>query len=628
MANTTHMISYLQVENLSKRYGELLLFENISFGIGKEQRIALIAKNGTGKTTLLDIIAMKDTPDEGAVTRRNDITIGYLEQNPEFDDYKTVVEQVFTSSNEVITAIKDYEESIKCNDKERIANAMSRMDSLRAWDYEVKVKQILSQLNVYNFDQLVKHLSGGQKKRLALANVLINEPDILILDEPTNHLDMDMIEWLEAFLAKSKSTLLMVTHDRYFLDKVCNEIIELEDNRIYTYKGNYAYYLEKREERIAVSNATIGRARALLKTEMEWIVRSPQARATKAKSRIDNFYKLEEQASQKIKKDRIELNIKTSRLGKKILEMYNISKRFDDLVLVDDFTYKFQRNEKVGIVGPNGCGKSTFLNLITKELKLDTGVIDVGETVIIGYYKQSGISLNDEKRVIDVIKDIAEVVSMGSGRKLSASQFLEYFLFAPEAQYGLVSKLSGGERRRLYLMTVLMRNPNFLLLDEPTNDLDIMTLNVMEDYLVNFNGCTLIVSHDRYFLDKTVDTVFVFEGNGRVKNYPGNYSYYRQIKDLKAKEAKKHQKQEKIEKIVPVKKNKKKFSYKEKREYETLEIELAELESEKSTLETDINSGTLSTNELTEKSNRFSEILETIDEKEFRWLELNELMES
>lgn len=621
------MISYLQVENLSKRYGELLLFENISFGIGKEQRVALIAKNGTGKTTLLDIIAMKDTPDKGEVILRNDITIGYLEQDPYFDDYKTVIEQVFSSPNEVITAIKEYENAIQGNDKDRIAKAISRMDSLEAWDYEVKVKQILSQLNINNFEQLVKHLSGGQKKRLALANVLINEPDILILDEPTNHLDMDMIEWLEIFLSKSKCTLLMVTHDRYFLDKVCNEIIELEDNKIYTYKGNYAYYLEKRDERIAVSNATIERARSLLKIERDWIVRSPSARATKAKARVDNFYKLEEQASQKIKKDRIELDIKTTRLGKKILEIYNISKSFDDLNLVEDFTYKFQKNEKVGIVGPNGCGKSTFLNLINNELKLDSGVIDIGETVIFGYYKQSGIHLNNDKRVIDVIKDIAEVITMGKGRKLSASQFLEYFLFPPEAQYGLVSKLSGGEKRRLYLMTVLMRNPNFLLLDEPTNDLDIMTLNVLEDYLANFNGCTLIVSHDRYFLDKTIDTIFVFEGNGRIKNYPGNYSYYRQIKEKKDKETRKNQKQVKVEKNTQEKSNKKKFSYKEKREYEAIENELSQLETEKNTLEEEINSGKLTSEQLTEKSGRFSKVLELINEKEFRWLELNELME-
>lgn len=620
-----NIISFLQAEQISKSYGDLVLFNDLSLGIDKDQKIALIARNGAGKTSLLDIIAGIDTPDSGSISMRNGISISFLRQLPEFNEENTVIEQVFESSKEIIKVIRDYEKLIQEDNKSRLEEVMLRMDALDAWDYEVKVKQVLSQLNVVEFDKKVEFLSGGQRKRLALANALINEPDLLILDEPTNHLDLEMIEWLEQFLKNSKSTLLMVTHDRYFLDRVCNEIIELDNKQLYNYRGNYSYFLEKRDLRIQNMNVNIEKARNLMRKELDWMRKMPQARTTKAKYRVDAFYDLQDKASQKIKEQKVNLNIKSSRLGKKILELGYISKSFDGIQLIKDFTYKFTKGEKIGIIGKNGCGKSTFLNIITQQLKPDSGKIELGETVNYGYYKQEGIRFKEGQRVIDVVRDIAEVVILGDGHKMSVAQFLNYFLFPNETHHQQISKLSGGERRRLYLLTILMKNPNFLILDEPTNDLDIMTLNVLEEYLQKFSGCLLIVSHDRYFMDKVVEHLFVFEGNGKMKDFPGNYSQYREQKDRKEKAEKQNQKKQ-VGVLKPtVNKHQDKISFKEKREYELLEQELENLNEEKSTLEKEITSGILQQDGLLEKSNRLAKVMVLLDEKEIRWLELDEL---
>jgi len=619
------MISYLQVENLTKSFGDLVLFKNISFGIAKDQKTALIAKNGAGKTTLMNIISGLDTPDSGQVTFRNNVSVGYLAQNPEIDDEKTVMEQVYASSNSLIVLVREYETALVNGDQKTIEALIPRMDELKAWDFEVKAKQILSQLKILNFNQKIKELSGGQKKRVALANVLINEPDFLILDEPTNHLDLEMIEWFEAYLEKSKSTLLMVTHDRYFLDRVCNEIIELDENKIYQHNGNYSYYLEKREERILIQGSEVDKAKNLMRKELDWIRRMPKARGTKAKYRVDAFYDLQDKASQKRDDKQVKLNVQASRLGSKILEIKNLSKSFDNIKIIDQFTYTFSRFEKIGIVGKNGSGKSTFLNLITGQMPYDSGVIETGETVVFGYYRQQGIDFDDKMKVIDAAKNIAEVVTMGDGKTMTASQFLNYFLFPPDTQYNYISKLSGGERRRLYLMTVLMKNPNFLVLDEPTNDLDIMTLNILEDYLQSFNGCLIVVSHDRYFMDKLVDHLFVFEGDGKVKDFPGNYSDYRDWAEEKEKSEKKEQKEIKPERVIEKVEKPKKLSFKEKQELEQLEDDLQTLGNEKTEVESKLSSGSLSSDELIAKSNRIAEILALLDEKEMRWLELNEI---
>ncbi|RUT78636.1 ABC-F family ATP-binding cassette domain-containing protein [Ancylomarina longa] len=619
------MISYLQVEGLSKSYGDLTLFEEISFGVGQGQKIALIAKNGTGKTSLLNIIAGIDSQDKGNIVFRNDLKVAYLEQNPELVNSNTVLNEVFNSNDPVLSVIRDYEKAISKNDQKLMNEIIDKMDQFKAWDYENKVKQVLSKLKITNFDQLIGELSGGQKKRIGLAKVLITDPDFLILDEPTNHLDLEMIEWLEEYLNKSKGTLLMVTHDRYFLDRVCNEIIEMDANSIYTYKGNYSYYLEKRAERIANVTAEVGKAQKLLKTEQEWMRRMPQARGTKAKYRVDAFHDLKKKAESGLKADSMELDIKSARLGKKILDIYKLSKSYGNLKILEDFSYKFQRGEKIGIVGKNGTGKSTFLNLITQNTDVDSGSIEIGETVVYGYYKQDGITINENEKIIDVIKEIADSIDLGNGKVMSASQFLEYFLFPPKTQYNHVSKLSGGEKRRLYLMTVLMKNPNFLILDEPTNDLDIMTLNVLEDYLLNFKGCLIIVSHDRYFMDKVVDQLFIFEGKGKMRNFPGSYTTYRFTKEEEEKELKKIDKQikPKKEKVKP-KQIAQKLSFNEKREFEQLENELESLNAEKKEIEKNMSSGTLSNDDLLEQANRFEKIVEIIDEKELRWLELSE----
>lgn len=624
------MISFLQISELSKRFGEQVLFENISFGIGKGQKVALIAKNGMGKSTLLRIIANMDTAEKGDVIFRNGITVGYLEQDPQLNPENTVFEEVFNSSSPILSTIKAYEKAVEDNDMTALEELIPQMDSYSAWDYDSTIKQILSELKIDTYSKKIAHLSGGQKKRVGLAKVLISNPDFLILDEPTNHLDIEMTEWLEEYLRKSGSTILMVTHDRYFLDRVCNQIIEIDDFGLYSYDGNYSYYIEKREQRIEQRNAGIDKARNLLRTEQEWMRRMPQARSHKAQYRIDNFYKIKEVASQNTDEKKLELDIKGQRLGKKILELEHVNKSFDQHCMLKDFSYKFIRGEKIGIVGKNGVGKSTFLNIITQSLAPDSGTIEIGETVVYGYYTQSGIQFSETDRVIDIVKNIAERIDLGNGRIMSASQFLEYFMFTDKQQYSLVNKLSGGERRRLYLLTILMSNPNFLILDEPTNDLDIVTLNVLEEYLQGFKGCLLVVSHDRFFTDKVVERVFAFEGDGIVRDYPGNYTLYKNAKeeeeDLRKQNERTLLPPAPVTPITPPREKKQKLSFKEKQELQQLEQEIETLNAEKNNIETALNAGTLTTDEVIRKSQRVAEIIENLDEKEFRWLELSEIV--
>ena len=627
------MISYLQIENLTKSFGDRILFENISLGIGEGDRVGLIAKNGAGKTTLLNILAGKEDYDNGQITCRNGLRVGYLEQSPSYAPELTVIEACFQSDNETVRLIADYERALQANDPDRLQELLDRMEHAKAWDYEQRAKQILSQLKITHFDQPIRELSGGQLKRLALANVLITEPDLLILDEPTNHLDIDMTEWLEEFLRRSNTTLLMVTHDRYFLDRVCNQIVEIDDHTLYSYKGNYSYYLEKREERIEIHNAEIDRARNLMRTELEWIRRQPQARGTKAKYRIDAFADLQEKARREKATGQVRLEVKSSYIGSKIFEAKGITKSFGDLKIIEDFDYTFTRYEKMGIVGNNGTGKSTFIKMLIGQVQPDRGRFDIGETVKFGYYSQEGMQFNDQMKVIDAVRDIAEEISLGDGRKLSASQFLQHFLFTPETQHNYIYKLSGGERRRLYLCTVLISNPNFLVLDEPTNDLDIVTLNVLEDYLRNFKGCVIVVSHDRYFMDKVVDHLLVFRGNGVLKDFPGNYTDYREWREAQEQKARNEQaerarqesKKEAPEKRTSAENSRRRLSFKEKKELEQLETEIAALEEEKKSIETALCSGTLGVDELTEKSKRLPEVNDLLDEKTLRWLELSEI---
>ncbi|WP_292268252.1 ABC-F family ATP-binding cassette domain-containing protein [Butyricimonas sp.] len=620
------MVSFLQVDSLSKRFGEHLLFENITFSIAQNQKVALIAKNGMGKSTLLRIIFGQETPDTGTVIFRNDVSLGFLEQDPELNPENYVFEEVFNTENPTLKLIKAYEQAVKDNDTSTLEELIPQMDALQAWDYDSQIKQILSELKVDKYTQRIKELSGGQKKRVGLAKVLISNPDFLILDEPTNHLDVEMTEWLEDYLDKTKATLLMVTHDRYFLDRVCDKIVEIDDFGIFSYDGNYSYYLEKREERIEARNASIDKAKNLLRTEQEWMRRMPQARSHKAKYRIDNFYKIKEVASQNISEQQLELDIKGQRLGKKILELEHVNKSYGNLSVLKDFTYKFVRGEKIGIIGRNGVGKSTFLDIITRQIEPDSGTIEIGETVVYGYYKQAGITFKEDDRPIDIVKNISEKIDLGNGRVMSASQFLEYFLFPDKLQYSLVAKLSGGERRRLYLLTVLMSNPNFLILDEPTNDLDIMTLNVLEEYLQSFQGCLIIVSHDRFFTDKVVDRVFAFEGDGVVKDFPGNYTQYKNKKE--EEELLRKQAEKKIPaapKPVREKEKVRKLTFKERQEMQQLETDMENLNAEKSKLEDALNSGTLGADELVKSSQRIAEIIDILDEKEMRWLELSEI---
>lgn len=623
------MSPILQVENLTKSFGDLVLFENISFGLAEGQRVGLIAKNGSGKSTLLNILSGKEGYDEGKISFRRDLRVGYLEQSPSYPEELTVLEACFHHGNTTVDLIKDYERCMETEGHPGLDELLVRMDHEKAWDYEQKAKQILSQLKIRDFDQQVKHLSGGQLKRVALANTLITEPDLLILDEPTNHLDLDMTEWLEEYLRRTNLTLLMVTHDRYFLDRVCSEIIEIDNRTIYSYKGNYSYYLEKRQERIDAKTVEVERANNLYRTELEWMRRMPQARGHKARYREEAFYELEKVAKQRFHDANVKLDVKASYIGNKIFEADHLCKAFGNLKILDDFSYIFARYEKMGIVGNNGTGKSTFIKILMGLVKPDSGTLDIGETVRFGYYSQDGLLFNEQMKVIDVVQDIAEVIELGNGKRLTASQFLQHFLFTPETQHSYVYKLSGGERRRLYLCTVLMRNPNFLVLDEPTNDLDIVTLQVLEEYLQGFKGCVIVVSHDRYFMDKVVDHLLVFNGGGDIRDFPGNYTQYREWKEAKARHDKEQQaaaKPQAASKPARTRQDeKRRMSFKERREFEQLEKEIAELEAEKKAIEDALCSGTLSVDELTEKSKRLPQLTDLIDEKTMRWLELSEM---
>lgn len=626
------MISYLQIDKLTKSFGDLVLFEDITFGIAQGQKVGLIAKNGTGKTTLLNIIAGKEDYDSGSVVFRNDLRVGYLEQTPYYPEGLTVLQACFYSQNETVRLIAEYEQAMANEDNSNLEDILLRMDNLKAWDYEQRAKQILGQLKIHNYDQKVETLSGGQLKRVALANVLITDPELIILDEPTNHLDLEMTEWLEGYLSRANISILMVTHDRYFLDRVCSEIIEIDRKQIYQYKGNYSYYLEKRQERMDALAAEVDRATNLLRKELDWMRRQPQARGTKAKYRIDAFYELEKKAKQRFDNSSVNLEVKASYIGSKIFEAEHVCKRFGDLKIVEDFNYVFARYEKMGIVGNNGTGKSTFIKMLMGEIVPDSGRFDVGETVRFGYYSQDGLQFDEQMKVIDVVQNIAEYIDLGDGKKMGVSQFLNYFLFTPEKQHSYVYKLSGGEKRRLYLCTVLMHNPNFLVLDEPTNDLDIVTLNVLEEYLRNFKGCVIVVSHDRYFMDKVVDHLLVFRGNADIKDFPGNYTQYREWKEIQelleketetARAVKTNPVKEKNNR--PEKEQKKKLSFKERKEFEALDAEIPQLEAEKTELEMLMSSGTLSNDELLAKSERFTLLMEELDEKTMRWLELSEL---
>ena len=629
---------YLEVIGLTKRIGDRTLFENITFTVNQRQHIGLIAKNGTGKSTLMSILAGKEGYEEGEMIFRNDIRVGYLEQTPSYPAELSVMEACFWHGSETTEAIADYENYMEqiskhptAQDNKRLEAILSKMDQLKAWDYERYAKQILTKLKITDFDQRISQLSGGQLKRVALANVLINEPDLLILDEPTNHLDLEMIEWLEKFLSRTTMSILMVTHDRYFLDRICTSIIEMDDHRLYSYDGNYSYYLDKRQERIEARNTEIARANNLYRTELEWMRRMPQARGHKAKYRENAFYELEKVAKQHIDTSKVRLEMGSTYIGSKIFEATNVNKRFGDKVILKDFNYNFARYEKMGIVGNNGTGKSTFIKMLLGEVPADSGAFDIGTTVRFGYYSQDGITFREDQKVIEAVRDIAEYVDMGNGEKLSASQFLQHFLFEPETQYNFIYKLSGGEKRRLYLCTVLMRSPNFLILDEPTNDLDIITLQILEEYLMSFKGCLIVVSHDRYFMDKVVDHLLVFQGEGDIRDFPGNYTQYREWKDIAdQKEAeKKRAEQEKQEKATPApsfKANKtRKLTYKEKKEMEQLELDIEQLEQEKSKIETALSSGNITVEEITTLSKRLPLLNDELDEKTMRWLELSEI---
>ena len=620
--------SILQVEGLTKSFGDLVLLENVSFGLAEGQRVGLIAKNGTGKSTLLNILSGREGYDEGKISFRRDLRVGYLEQNPCYPEGLTVLEACFHHGNSTVELIKEYEKCMATEGHPGLDDLLLRMEQAKAWEYELKAKQILSQLKINDFDRKVKHLSGGQLKRVALAHTLIVEPDLLILDEPTNHLDLDMTEWLEEYLRRSNLTLLMVTHDRYFLDRVCSEIIEIDHKQLYHYKGNYSYYLEKRQERMDAKTVEVERARNLYRTELDWMRRMPQARGHKARYREEAFYELEKVAKQHFENRQVKLDVKASYIGNKIFEADHLCKSFGNLKILDDFSYIFARYEKMGIVGDNGTGKSTFIKILMGLVKPDSGTLDIGETVRFGYYSQEGLQFDEQMKVIDVVRDIAEVIELNGGQRFTASQFLQHFLFSPETQHSYVYKLSGGERRRLYLCTVLMRNPNFLVLDEPTNDLDIVTLQVLEEYLQNFKGCVIVVSHDRYFMDKVVDHLMVFNGQGDIRDFPGNYTQYRAWKEARQE----HEREQANVRTTPAETKtarrrtdeKRRLTFKERREMEQLEQEVAALEAEKKQLEEELCSGTLSVEELTTKSKRLPVLNDELDEKSMRWLELSE----
>ena len=619
-------MNLLSVENISKAFGERIILENISFGINKDQKIAFIAKNGTGKTTLLNIIAGKDQPDSGQVVFRKGIHIGFLSQNPSFNEELTVEETIFATDNPILRLIQEYEHALQHPENEKAyQKAFEQMERHNAWDFETQYKQILFRLKLDNLQLKVKNLSGGQKKRLALANVLISKPDLLILDEPTNHLDLEMIEWLEQYFAKENLTLFIVTHDRYFLERVCNEILELDNGELFSYKGNYSYFLEKKEQRLAQEQASVEKAKNLYVKELDWMRRQPKARTTKSKSRIDDFYKIKEAAHKRRKEHSVQLEINMERLGSKTVEFHNVSKSFGDLRVLNKFNYNFLRDERVGIIGKNGTGKSTFLNLLTSSITPDSGKIVVGDTIKFGYYTQDGIEVQQGQKVIEVIQKYGDYIPLLKGRTLSAGQLLERFLFDRKKQYDYVEKLSGGELKRLYLCTVLIQNPNFLILDEPTNDLDIVTLNVLEDFLLDYPGCLVVVSHDRYFMDKIVDHLFVFKGNGEVEDFPGNYTDYRVYEesvpptdDTPKKEATKN---------TWRKDGMKGLSFNEQKEYNRLEKEIAQLEEKKTAIEATFAEGSLSSNEIQEQSVALQETLIAIEEKTERWFELTEKLE-
>lgn len=624
-------MNYLSAESVSKNFGDKVLFDDISFGIDQGEKVALVGINGSGKSTLLKMIMGKEPPNEGEITFRNDIAVAFLEQNPTFNEADTVMESIFNTENEALSVIKEYEfhllhAATSPVSQQKLANLISKMDSLNAWDYESQIKQILGKLGVHDLEQKINELSGGQRKRVALAKILINKPDFLILDEPTNHLDLDTIEWLENYLATANMSLLLVTHDRYFLEKVTNVILELENENIYRYKGNYSYFLEKKAEREEQQATEVGKAKNLLKKELEWMRRQPRARGTKAKYRVDAFHDLQDKASKKLNRDELELSIQATRQGGKILELENISKAFGPKQVVDDFSYIFKKKDRIGIIGPNGAGKSTFLNMITGKLSPDEGEVIKGQTTVFGYYTQEELTFKQDQRVIDIVKEIAEVVKMSDGREISASQFLQHFQFPPKMQYNVVSKLSGGEKRRLQLLRVLIKNPNFLILDEPTNDLDLITLNILEDFLLNFGGCLLLVSHDRYFMDRLVDHIFIFEGEGSIKDFPGNYTDFRDFlkeqapNESESDPAAKTDKKEENKPETP----RKKLSFKEKREYEQLQNEIERLEQQKQALIEKLNAGSNDHEALTGWSLEIEKLDQQIEKRSDRWLELSE----
>jgi len=615
-------LNYISVENIAKSYGERVLFEAISFGINKGQKIAFVAKNGTGKTSILNLLVGKDHPDRGQIVTRKGLDVGFLAQDDELNDEFTIEECIFSADNKTLAVIHQYEIALKNpEDAEKYQEAFELMEQHQAWDFETQYKQILYKLHLEDLSLKVKHLSGGQRKRLALALILINTPDLLILDEPTNHLDLEMIEWLESFFAKEKLTLFMVTHDRYFLERVCNEIIELDQGQLYSYKGNYSYYLTNKEERLAIEQTELGKAKNLYKKELDWMRRQPKARTTKSKSRIEDFYEIKNRAHQRRENHEVQLEINMERLGSKIVELHQISKSFGDNVILTKFNYVFKRGERIGLIGKNGTGKSTFLNLLTGKLQVDQGKVVVGETVKFGYYTQDGIEIKPGQKVIEVIKEFGEYIPLTKGRKISAGQLLERFLFDRKKQYDYVEKLSGGEQKRLYLCTVLIQNPNFLILDEPTNDLDILTLNVLEQFLMDFPGNLLIVSHDRYFMDKIVDHLFVLNTDGVIKDFPGNYSDYRSYADQEVKPV------EIKEAVINTPKEKKKLSYTESKEFEQLETDIASLEAQKKVLEHQFTDETLAPEKIAELAEKLQKIIHSIDRKEERWLEISMKLE-
>lgn len=620
-------MNYLSVENISKSYGERILFKDVSFGINKDQKIAFIAKNGSGKTTIMNMINGLDEPDTGQVVIRKEIKMAFLSQNNNLQDELTIEENIFASDNEILKVIERYEKALENpNDEEAYQRAFDDMDRHNAWDFETQFKQILYKLKLEDLKMKVKNMSGGQKKRLSLAIILISKPDLLILDEPTNHLDLEMIEWLEDYFTKENITLFMVTHDRFFLERVCNEIIELDNGKIYQYKGNYSYYLAKKEERLASENASIDKAQNLFVKELAWMRRQPKARTTKSKSRQDDFYVIKEKAESRRKENVVELEINMERMGSKIIEMVKLNKNFPDRTILKEFSYSFQRGERIGIIGKNGTGKSTFLNILTQTLPPDSGKVIIGDTIKIGYYTQSGINPKPGQKVIDIIKEYGEYIPLTKGKIISASQLLERFLFDAKKQYDFVEKLSGGELKRLYLCTVLIQNPNFLILDEPTNDLDIVTLNVLESFLLDFPGCLLVVSHDRYFMDKIVDHLFVFRGEGEIEDFPGNYSDFRAYEDSAEPKVLHSASTEKTnwkEKQTASKG----LNFNEQKEFNKLEREIKDLEYNKKQIEQEFADGKVADDKIEAKANELQKIIQSLEEKEERWFELSSKME-